>query len=356
MLLFGLWASICIGFGQSATAVWVTHEQVLEQGQLKTYTGLQRFPLNNPNELNSLVARLSRKAVGARFVWNKTRGWTLVEKQGYSFDAGAVKLAYQQAQEGGKKEFVLPVKIIQPSPSEVYYYRLGVRELIAEGRTNFRGSLPSRIHNIRLTSTKFDRALIAPNTVFSFNRRLGRVSAATGYQNAWVISGNRTVWGVGGGVCQVCTTLFRAAYFSGLPIVERYTHSYQVGYYKPTGLDATTAPPKDLRFRNDTPGYILIQVGVQGYDLTFRFFGLKDREVSWRGPYITNRIAPPRTRYIYSPSLRPGTYRQIDFAAEGARVWVYRTVSYYDGRLRYHTLFSQYKPWGAVYLVGPRSR
>ncbi len=343
---------LCIALA-GPTAVLVVQKEVLEKGQVMHYLGSQHYPIQNAQQLSQLVKQLSRPPRPARFVLDGQKGWIAVQKLGYRFDLEAVRRAYQEALQAGRSTFVLPVESEQPRPNVHDLKQWGILELIGEGRTRFNGSPPSRIHNIHLASSKFDGVLIPPGSLFSFNQTLGPVTAAAGYQKAWVIRGNRTVWDVGGGVCQVCTTLFRAAYFSGLPIVERHAHSYQVGYYRPTGLDATTAPPKDLRFKNDTPAHILIQVSIQGYELIFRFFGSKDREVVWRGPEILSRTPPLPTRYIYDASLPPGYRQQIDFAAEGALVRVYRTVRLHGGEIRQDVLESRYRPWGAVYLLGP---
>lgn len=335
-------------------AVLVVREQVLEGGVVVTYVGTQRHPIQSEAGLEQLIGQLSRPARPARFIFDNNKGWIAVQKTGYRFDVKTVGMAYRAALEASKREFVLPLQVEQPKPSVHDLWQRGITGLIGEGRTNFAGSLPSRVHNIHLASSKFNGLQIPPGVVFSFNRALGPVTPATGYQKAWVIRGDQTVWEVGGGVCQVCTTLFRAAYFSGLPIVERHPHSYQVGYYKPTGLDATTAPPKDLRFKNDTPGHLLIQTSIQGENLIFRFFGSKDREVTWRGPVILWRTPPMPTRYIYDATLPFGYRRQIDFAAEGALVRVYRTVKLQHGETRQDVLESRYKAWGAVYLLGTR--
>ncbi len=335
-------------------AVLVVHEQVLEKGRVVSYVGTQRFPVRDEGQLDQIIQKLSRPPRPARFVLDAQKGWIAVQKLGYRFDAEAVRKAYRAALEAGKREFVLPVQFEQPKPSVHDLWQRGIVELVGEGRTSFAGSLPSRIHNIYLATSRFEGVQIPPGAVFSFNRTLGPVTPATGYQKAWVIRGDQTVWDVGGGVCQVCTTLFRAAYFAGLPIVERHPHSYQVGYYKPTGLDATTAPPKDLRFKNDTPGHLLIQTSIQGENLIFRLFGTKDREVTWRGPVILWRTPARPTRYVYDASLPAGYRRQIDFAAEGALVRVYRTVRLLQGETRQDVLESRYQAWGAVYVVGTR--
>jgi len=176
-------------------------------------------------------------------------------------------------------------------PAKINEYSLadlGLVALLGTGQSNFSGSPPSRIHNIKIGTARFDGALIAPGEEFSFNTLLGEVSAATGYLPELVIKENKTVPEYGGGLCQVSTTVFRAAINTGLEITERFHHAFPVKYYNPQGFDATIYPPHpDLRFKNNTPKNILIQARLEGALLFFDFFGTPDqREVVVKGPYV----------------------------------------------------------------------
>ncbi len=338
-------------------AVFVTHERVLENGQVRVYTGARRFWVREAADLEPLLARLAREARPARFVYDAARGWIAVEKVGYGFDLAEVRAAYREALEAGRTQFVLPVRVVEPEVSVADLARWGVRELLAEGRTSFRGSSAGRVHNIRLGAQKIDGTLIPPGTVFSFNAAVGPITREAGFGDSLVIVGDKTELGVGGGICQVSTTVYRAAFFAGLPIVERRAHSYQLAYYHPVGLDAAVYQPwLDLKFRNDTPGYILVQAHVQGQELVVRFFGTRDRTVDWEGPFVSDRRPPPEPRYVLDSSLPPGAVKQVDWAAEGATVRVKRTVRYADGRVVREVFTSRYRPWGAVYLVGPEPK
>ncbi len=128
--------------------------------------------------------------------------------------------------------------------------------------------------------------MIKPNEEFSFNTILGDVGPETGYKAELVIKQNKTVPEYGGGLCQVSTTAFRAAFYAGLPIKERQAHAFPVKYYNPQGFDATIYPPHpDLRFINDTPAYIVIQTKVEENNLIFEFYGTNDdRKVEVEGP------------------------------------------------------------------------
>lgn len=236
---------------------------------------------------------------------------------------------------------------------------LGIEELLGRGDSKFAGSIASRIHNISLAARKFDGVLVAPGKTFSFNNILGDVSRYTGYKQAYVIRDGKTVLGDGGGVCQVSTTLFRAALSAGLPIVERRAHSYRVGYYEqgsPVGLDATVyAPTTDLKIKNDTPGHILIQTlfDARSATLAFEIYGTSDRRVSTvTTPIIKSQTPPPEDLYIDDPTLPEGETKQIDYKAWGANV-VFDYFVKRDGETIYKkTFYSNYKPWQAKFLRG----
>ncbi len=158
---------------------------------------------------------------------------------------------------------------------------LGIKSLIGSSTTTFSGSPPNRVFNIAVGASKFDSVLIKPGQIFSFNDVLGDVGSETGYRQELVILENRTEKQYGGGLCQVSTTMFRAAMASGLPIAERTNHSYAVHYYAPTGMDATIYPGgPDMKFKNNTPGYILVQTRQEGTSLTFDFYGTADGRTS----------------------------------------------------------------------------
>lgn len=255
----------------------------------------------------------------------------------------------------------IPLTIIKPKLSTKDANNLGIKELIGTGTSLFQHSIPGRIHNVELAASRINGSLIAPGDEFSFAKTVGDVSAFTGYQQAYVIQNGKTVLGDGGGVCQVSTTLFRAALNAGLPITERHAHAYRVGYYEedgPPGIDATVyVPSVDLRFKNDTEHYILIQTAVDPVELrlTFYLYGQSDgRTVSMTTPVISNIIPAPPPIYTDDPTLPPGTLKQVDFAANGATVKFSRTVMK-DGKVYLSDSYtSVYQPWAAAYVRGPQ--
>lgn len=266
--------------------------------------------------------------------------------------------------ESGKKTgiVVLPVEIVPPKVTTADSNEFGISDLVGKGESYFRHSAPSRIANIKLAAKRLNGLLLRPGEEFSFNKALGEVSQRTGFKQAYVIQNGRTVLGDGGGVCQVSTTLFRAALNAGVPIVERHAHSYRVFYYEqnsPPGLDATVfAPSVDLRFKNDYPCWLLIQSKVDENDqkLEFLLFACPDgRKVKMSKPKVWDVVPPPSDLYIDDPTLPVGKVKQIDFKSWGAKVsFDWQVIK--DGKVVYQkSFYSYYRPWRAVFLRGTAS-
>lgn len=264
----------------------------------------------------------------------------------------------EELKDGTATPVDLVVKITKPENFENNQY--GIRELISRGISDFSGSIAGRIHNIKLASSRINGSLIAPGEEFSFNAHLGDVSRSTGYQTAYIIENGRTVLGDGGGVCQVSTTAFRAAINAGLEITARSPHAYRVGYYEKLGfkpgIDAAIYYPSlDLKFKNNTPKYILISAYVSGTRLTFDFYGTSDnRQVKISDPIVTNVKPAPEPKYQDDPTLARGVTKQVDFAALGATSRFTQTVELNGQTIINKTFTSVYRPWQAVYLVGTK--
>ena len=259
---------------------------------------------------------------------------------------------------GDKIITVNPV-ILLPEITLASINNYGIEELIAEGRSNYSHSILTRIHNVLLAASKFNGVLIPPGKTLSFNETVGDISSLTGYQPAYIIKEGKTVLGDGGGVCQVSTTLFRAALNAGLPIVERTAHAYRVLYYendmKP-GFDATVfGPTVDLKIKNDTPAYILIQTEADEENnlLYFRLYGKKDNRKVEISPAILWDVAPPPDpKYQEDATLKKGVVKQIDFPAWGGKASFEYKVFKDQKQVLDQKFYSSYRPWQAVYLVG----
>ncbi len=255
------------------------------------------------------------------------------------------------------KPITLPVDITEPKNKLTN--ELGIKELIGQGISNFAHSIPNRIYNLSLAASRINGVLIPPGETFSFVRTVGDISAASGYKQAYIIKEGRTILDDGGGVCQVSTTLFRAALNAGVPIPDRTAHAYRVQYYEqgfPPGLDATVfSPSVDFKFRNDTPANILIQSHVEGLSLYVYLYGTSDsRQSKISKPVILSQTPPlPEIRQD-DPTLPKGTVKQVDFPAWGANVVFTRTVTRGGQTLINETYRSNYRPWQAVFLIGTK--
>lgn len=244
--------------------------------------------LKKTKELLTLLAQgINKEPVSAQFVNEDHKVIAFQPSyEGVRLNIDASAALFKQNLLSKKKETELVISKIQPEITTASINNFGIAELLGRGVTDFSGSPASRVHNIKVSSAKFNGVLIKPNERFSFNKILGEVNREEGYQPALVIKDNQTIPEYGGGICQVSTTTFRAAIFSGLDIIERFPHSYAVKYYNPQGFDATVYPGgPDLKFINDTPNHILIQTKVEGNKLIIEFYGTKDgRIVKIKGP------------------------------------------------------------------------
>lgn len=221
-------------------------------------------------------------------------GQIIVEQphqDGYTISLEDNVSAVSQALMRGEREITLASTIKQAEIRSDNYKELGLETLIGEGRSNFAGSSVDRIHNIKVAAERFDDLIIPPGGTFSFVEHLGAVDGSTGYRQELVIKDNQTKKEYGGGVCQVSTTIFRGAIFTGMKITERRNHSYPVKYYEPMGFDATIyLPAPDMKFENNTDGYIMLDTEITGDELVFYYYGRDDgRNVVMDGPHVTER-------------------------------------------------------------------
>ncbi len=234
-------------------------------------------------------------------------------ENGYTIDNKSLQYLLQRAQQ--QEDHVTITIPYTTTPAHIFLEQGGKKEqldLVSEGVSDFSGSSPSRIHNIETAVKKFNGLVIQPGEVFSFNEHLGEVEGYTGYKLELVIKGPRTIPEYGGGVCQVSSTVYRAALAAGMPIDERKGHSYAVSYYEPWGSDATIYPGVvDLKFTNDFDYPLIVHGYTEGEMLHFNLYGKRDaREVSLIGPKIFGHMGAPNP-----------TVEQVTTLAPGQRVW-----------------------------------
>jgi vancomycin resistance protein YoaR len=352
----------------------VLHRRAVDEAVLSSWLTLGRAPVGEDARLRveldraeirahleRLADEIARPPREARFDYDPKaqRLTTLAPGQnGYVLDVAAATERVAQAALAGQRAVDLAITVIPPRVSRADLEALLPLELIGEGESGFAGSTAGRLQNIKTASARFHGVAVAPHSVFSFVSHLGLVTAANGYSESWIIYGNRTLLGPGGGVCQVGTTFFRAAFWSGYPIVERTPHAYRVGWYEPpVGLDAAVYHPSvDVKFDNDSPTPILIltEVDEARARLVFRFYGRGvGRRVTIEGPTLANSVPAGAPVYEEDPLLAPGQRVQVEQARDGVDATLYRVIEQNGRVVARERFFSRYQPWPARYRVGP---
>ena len=257
-------------------------------------------------------------------------------------------------------EFNLSYKTIEPKLKNADVNNLGITDLLGSGTSTFKHSSATRNVNINKGSSIVNRILVAPGDTFSFIKSLGEVSLDAGYTKAYIIREGKTELDVGGGICQVSTTLFRAMLNSGLNITERQAHAYRVSYYeedsKP-GFDATVfIPSPDLKFTNDTGHYVLVQsvIDMANKRLTYNIYGTSDgRKVTINNYRQWDSTPAPPDVWIDDPTLTAGKVVQDEHSIPGLKTAFDWIVTDKDGKvIRQKTFQSNFVPWAAVYRRG----
>lgn len=233
---------------------------------------------------------------------------------------------------------------------------MGIRGLVGTYQTLYGGE-PNRIHNVELVSRLIDKRVIAPGETFSFNGATGARTADRGFLEAPVIINGELKTGLGGGVCQVSTTVFNAAYEAGLPIVSRTNHALYISHY-PQGRDATVNyPDTDLKFTNDTGNWLLLRTWVGASSLTVALYGtpVHRRVVSKTSPLVVT--GPPPVRRIKDPSLLVGQTVVEEPGSSSLSTSNERKVYDANGKLLFDTTFySSYRGEIKVIRVGTKPR
>ena len=290
-----------------------------------------------------LATNVNRPAADAGFAVSGTGGVSVVPaRDGFAIDA-RVTSERLLAAVLSRTDRTAPLAVGTSSPerSTAEAQAMGITTQIGAYTTIYGGD-PNRLHNVRLVSELIDGALVAPGAVFSFNDTTGERSADKGFLEAPVIINGELQTGLGGGVCQVSTTVFNAAYEAGLSIESRTNHALYISHY-PTGRDATVNyPDLDLQFRNDTERWMLIRTWVGESSLTVSLYGAPlDRRVeSETEPLVV--LDPPRVDRIPDPALSVGETVLEDSGEPSRRTSVHRRVYGAGGELMYDTSWSSY--------------
>jgi vancomycin resistance protein YoaR len=266
----------------------------------------------------------------------------------------------------GQGTAALSTTPVDPQVTAAMAGSISIKERLTSGETYYAGSVANRKFNVEHATQLVNGSLIAPGATFSFNGAVGGIDLAHGFKVGYGIVATSngsvsTVPSVGGGVCQVSTTLFHAVFWAGMPIVERNWHLYWIPTYgqKPsglTGLDATVDSDYglDFQFKNTTDNWLAIVATANGSALRFELWGTNPGwTVDVDDPAISNRVkANTEMQYEESDQLPKGQTVFVEHAEDGFDVGIHRRVSKDGQVLDDVNLRSHYVPSNNVTLVG----
>ncbi len=302
-------------------------------------------------KLDHLVGRPSRSA---HFAAYGSRVVVVPAVTGLSLDVPRSAAALLAAAESTNDRVAhLTIATSIPGRTTAEANAMGITGLVSSYETIY-GGIANRIHNVELVAHLVDNKLIAPGATFSFNKTTGARTAAKGFVEAPVIINGELQTGLGGGVCQVSTTVFNAAYEAGLPITARTNHALYISHY-PLGRDATVDYPDiDLKFVNDTSHWLLLRTFVGESSLVVSLYGTPQHRRVVTNTAPLKFVGPPPVEKTLDPSLAPGTSEVQDPGENAYSTSVERLVYAPDGKLMSdNTWYSSYRSSPELLLVGP---
>jgi vancomycin resistance protein YoaR len=281
----------------------------------------------------ALAPQVAKAPVDASFDSNGERAWVVPAVLGEALDEAKTAEAITAAalKTGAGRTVEVAVKTTEPELTTEEAEAMGIKDKLASYTTEYVGSANRQV-NVRITTEYASNVMLAPGEIYNFDKQIGPRTAARGYKTAPGIVGPGKLEDVfGGGICQVSTTLFNAAFFAGLEIVERRNHSIYIAHY-PKGRDATvSAGSPNLRFKNDMSHYIWIRGISNGIKTTFTIYGTSEgRTVKYTTSDFYN--VKPRTEVtIANPLLAEGKTNVLIDGQSGKQCKVVRTIYLPDG-------------------------
>jgi vancomycin resistance protein YoaR len=301
----------------------------------------------------ALARTVETKPEDAGFAVDGTKVSIVPGKAGIGLDAVAsARAILAAATSPGNREAHLVTQQTQPARTTAEVKTMGIVGLVSSYETIYGGD-SNRRHNVQLVAHLVDNHLIAPGAEFSFNKTTGERTAAKGFLEAPVIINGELQTGLGGGICQVSTTIFNAAFEAGLSITERTNHALYISHY-PLGRDATVDYPSlDLKFQNDTGHWLLLRTFVGESSLVVNLYGTPiHRKVEVETAPL-RVVGPPPIERVKDPTLDKGEVEVDEYGVPAQTTSVHRRVFSPSGKLMYDsTWVSNYRAEPKVVRVG----
>lgn len=281
--------------------------------------------------LEEVADVVDREPVNATFKGDGTQAWVVPAVPGRALDHEGTALALTAATlKSTGRTAQAAFKVVEPARTTEEAEAMGITDVLGEYTTSWEGSA-DRQTNVRITTKYASNVLLAPGEIYDFDKQIGPRTEERGYKMAPGITKGELEDQLGGGICQVSTTLFNAALEAGIEIIERHNHSIYIEHY-PKGRDATvSAGGPNLRFRNDTQHYILVRGVSDGITTKFVIYGTDEgRSVSFKTSEFYDVVERTDVT-IPDSSLRPGATLIKSPGQDGQSIKVVRTVKAKDG-------------------------
>jgi vancomycin resistance protein YoaR len=267
---------------------------------------------------------------------------------------------------GNHAPIILPVTITEPEVNSNNLGALGITMRLARGDSYYGNGSEDRNTNVEIGTKLLNNTLIPPHATFSLNAAIGEITADKGYVESQVVEAERAGRDIGGGICQVSTTVFRAALLAGLPIVEWWPHTYRLRGYEVDGwgpgydasiLQAGPDPANwgDFKFENPTDSWMLVESWtVDGYVVVNLYGPDLGYKVEFSETYVSEPLTTDEDIEVVNPELDPGTIEQTEWPIDGFEVEFVRSVYDRNGELLYDRKFyTRFRERANVYQVSP---
>ncbi|KAF0207567.1 MAG: VanW family [Actinobacteria bacterium] len=302
-----------------------------------------------------LVKEIGKLAKDATFKVSSGKVSIVPSQDGLGLDAEDLATTLLQTLGGtGQRVVALPMKRVEAAMTTEKARTLGITERLSTFTTTYASSNKPRVNNIHLLADALDGTLLAPGQVFSFNETIGQRTAEKGYQEANAIVNGKLVPQLGGGICQIGSTIFNTVFFSGFPVTERHNHSIYISHY-PKGRDATVSwGGPDFKFQNDSNTWVLVSTAYTNSSVTVSLYGTDPGyKVTYQTGAFTNMV-PYSVREIKDPKLPKGTKIVDEKGTSGRSIIVTRIVKKDGKTIRTDTFKSTYKATEEVVRVGTK--
>jgi vancomycin resistance protein YoaR len=314
-----------------------------------------------------LAKEIETEPIDAEVGWNGERLISIVPSvDGVQLDAPKLAELVEGRFFGNGGTVKAPVTYVKPTIDSANLDALGITTPLATGSSNYSGSSDGRAHNVAVGAKLMNGTLIPPWGEFSFNEAIGLIDEEKGFVEAQVIAGEQIGKDIGGGICQVSTTVFRAAYLAGLPITEWWPHRFRIGFYeydgwKP-GLDASILQPTDdpatwadFRFENPSDSWMLVESWTDGVTVVVNLYGADlGYSVETTGPTWGEKFQMLPPQEVVDSELDPGTMTQAQTGGIGEELSHYRVVRDRNGELLWErSFYTKYFPRGEIWKVSP---